>query len=485
MASTVDVLNKRTKIICTMGPATEDDDVLRKLIQSGMNVARFNFSHGSHDYHGRNIQRVRRIAAELNMPVAIMLDTKGPEIRTGELANHSKVMLETGRSIVVTTNQVLGSDECISVNYSHLPYDVAPGSTILIDDGLIELEVEHVMGTDIHCLILNGGELSEHKGVNLPGVNISLPSVTAQDVADIRFGCELGIDAIAASFIRDAAGIQEIRDICMHMNAPDIMIFSKIECAVAVENVEEILEASDGIMVARGDLGVEMPGEKVPYMQKKIIELCNKTYKPVITATQMLDSMIRNPRPTRAEVADVANAIYDGTDCVMLSGETAAGRYPVQAVQTMASICLETERHREEKRVMPEREGIRNVNTTIGMASVVMADNVGAKAILCPTHSGRTPRLVAASRPKQPIYAFSSIEAAIRRCCFFWGVKAILTEEQVTHIDACFNAIRTARDNGFVRKGDLVVIMAGNPVTTPHDDDYVCSTNMIEIAQIH
>lgn len=484
MANTVDVTNKRTKIVCTMGPATESDQVLRTLIQSGMNVARFNFSHGSHEYHRKNIERVRQISAELDIPVAILLDTKGPEIRTGELVNHQKVTLETGNQIVLTTNPVMGSAECISVNYKEFSHDVVPGASILIDDGLIELEVESVSGTDVMCRVLNGGELGERKGVNIPGTNISLPSVTEQDEADIRFGCELGIDAIAASFIRDGAAVDEIRNLCMEMNKPDVLIFSKVECALAVENIMEIIDASDGIMVARGDLGVEIPEEQVPYVQKMIIRRCNHTYKPVITATQMLDSMIRNPRPTRAEVADVANAIYDGTDCVMLSGETAAGRYPIHAVQTMANICLETERHRKEARIPPQRRGIRNVNTTIGVSSVDIADNVKATAILCPTHTGRTARLVAASRPKQPIYAFSSLDAAIRRTCFYWGVHGILTEEQETHIDACYNAIAIAKERSYAQIGDLVVVMAGNPVTTPYDDDYVCSTNMIEVAQI-
>ena len=484
MADTLDISKKRTKIVCTMGPATEDDEVLRGLIRSGMNVARFNFSHGSHAYHRKNIERVRKISAEEGHAVAILLDTKGPEIRTGELVDHEKVMLEKGKQVVLTTNMVPGSAECVSVNYANMADDVVVGSTVLVDDGLIELEVEAIEGTDITCRIKNGGLLGERKGVNIPGVNVGLPSVTEQDEADIRFGCELGIDAIAASFVRDGDAVREIRAITADMDCSDVLIFSKIESAFAVKNVQEIIDASDGIMVARGDLGVEIPMERVPYVQKTIIDYCNKTYKSVITATQMLDSMIRNPRPTRAEVADVANAILDGTDCVMLSGETAAGQYPVEAVRTMASICLETEKHREEKRVLPEREGIRNVNTTIGMASLVVADSIKAKAILCPTHTGRTASLVAASRPKQPVYAFSSMPQAIRRTCFYWGVHSILTEEQETHTDACYNAIEVAKQRKFVELGDLVVVMAGNPITTPYDDEYVCSTNMIEVAQV-
>lgn len=484
MAGIPNIDSKRTKIVCTMGPATDDDNVLRQLIENGMNVARFNFSHGSYDYHRKNIERVRAISNELGAFVAIMLDTKGPEIRTGELQDHQKVALETGGRIVLTTQQIVGTAERVSITYKDLPNDVAAGSTILMDDGLIGLEVESVDDTEITCKILNGGLLGERKGINVPGTNVSLPSVTEQDEKDIRFGCSMGIDAIAASFIRDAAGVNEIRAICAEMNAGDVIILPKIECALAVDNYKEIIDCSDGIMVARGDLGVEIPEEQVPYVQKKLIRYCNRTYKPVITATQMLDSMIRNPRPTRAEVADVANAIYDGTDCVMLSGETAAGSYPVNAVRTMANICLETEKHRGETRVPPEREGIRNVNTTIGVSSVSVADSVGAKAILCPTHTGRTARLVAASRPKQPIYAFSSLEPAMRRMSFYWGVHAIPTEEQETYMDACYNAISLAKDRGFVELGDLVVVMAGDPGTTPYDDNYVCSTNMITVAQV-
>jgi len=324
----------------------------------------------------------------------------------------------------------------------------------------------------------------ERRLTAFPNVKLGLPSVTEQDEADIRFGCELGIDAIAASFVRDANAVKEIRRICEDMGSRDVLIFSKIENAMAVENIRKIISASDGIMVARGDLGVEIPEEQVPYTQKRIIRRCNDTYKPVIVATQMLDSMMRNPRPTRAEVADVANAVLDGADCVMLSGETAAGKYPVDAVRMMATICMETERHRKERRVQPSRKGIKNVNTTIGMNAVAIADSVHASCILCPTHSGRTARLVAASRPKQPIYAFSSLEPAIRRTNFFWGVKGIHTIEQETHLDAEKNALKLVRDLGLADRGDLVVVTAGDPDTTPYNDRYVCSTNMLMVAQI-
>ena len=480
----LDITKKRTKIVCTMGPATEDDDVLRDLIRNGMNVARFNFSHGSHDYHRHNIERVRAIANELGTTVAILLDTKGPEIRTGLLVNHEPVMLKDGASFVLTTNTVPGSAECVSITYDGLPHEVERGTTILVDDGLIGLEVDHVDGPDIYCTVINGGELKERKGVNVPNVKLGLPAMTAQDEADIRFGCEVGIDAIAASFVSDVEGIEAIRKITIDMDSHDVLIFSKIENAMAVQNYRQIIAHSDGIMVARGDLGVEIPEEKVPYAQKRIIRQCNDTYKPVIVATQMLDSMMRNPRPTRAEVADVANAILDGADCVMLSGETAAGKYPVEAVRMMTTICLETEQHRKERRVTPSRKGIKNVNTTIGASAVAIADSVHATCILCPTHTGRTARLIAASRPTQPIYAFSSLAPAIRRTNFVWGVTGILTIEQETHIDADVNAIAIVRDRGLAKIGDLVVVTAGDPDTTPYNDHYVCSTNMLMVAQV-
>ena len=325
-----------------MGPSTEDENVLRELIKAGMNVARFNFSHGSHEYHRAGVERVRRVSEELGMPVAILLDTKGPEVRTGLLEDGKKISVSTGDEIVITAQPTdesfHGNASHISLDYLNLPSEVEKGSIILIDDGLVGLEVQSVDGNDMHCVVTNGGEIGERKGVNVPNVNIGLPAITEQDRADIMFGCELGIDAIAASFIRDAAAVREIREICAQMGAERVSVYPKIECALGVTNFDEILEASSGIMVARGDLGVEVPAHEVPHLQKEMIRKCNKAYKPVITATQMLDSMIRNPRPTRAEVNDVANAVMDGTDCVMLSGETAAGKYPVEAVKMMASI---------------------------------------------------------------------------------------------------------------------------------------------------
>ncbi|MDI9590976.1 MAG: pyruvate kinase [Acidobacteriota bacterium] len=475
---------KRTKIICTMGPATEDDEVLRQLILHGMNVARFNFSHGSHEYHRRNIERVRRVSDELSIPVAILLDTKGPEIRTGELVEHKPVMLEKGERVVVTTRTVPGSAECFSISYHNLPDEVSPGSTILVDDGLIELTVDHVDGPDIYCVIRNGGMLSEHKGINVPNVEVGLPSVTEQDRADIMFGCEVGVDAIAASFIRSGAAVDEIRKICAGMGMRNVYILSKIESATAVKNFDEILQHSDGIMVARGDLGVEMPAEQVPHIQKLIISKCASSYKPVIVATQMLDSMTHNPRPTRAEVGDVANAVYDGADCVMLSGETAAGKYPIEAVKTMSAICKETERYLEERQVYHDRGGVRNVNSAIGFAAVEIADRVGAKCIICPSRSGRTARLISNFRPDLPIYAMSPSNQAIRKTCFLWGVFAYKTVEQGSLSATLHESLECAKEQGLVKVGDVVVITSGDPQTSPQQGDYVTSTNMAMVAQV-
>ncbi len=479
---------KRTKIVCTMGPATESDEVLRELIKNGMNVARFNFSHGSHAYHRQNIERVRSISEELGIPVAIMLDTKGPEVRTGLLEGGQKVTVNTGDQIIVTaqptTEDWHGNAGHISLDYLNLPKEVEKGSIILIDDGLVGLEVDHVEGNDMHCVVTNGGEIGEKKGVNVPNVEIGLPSVTEQDIADIMFGCELGIDAIAASFIRNAQAVDEIRKLCADNGLRNVYIFPKIESALGVKNFDEILAASDGCMVARGDLGVEIPAQEVPHIQKIIIKKCAQSYKPVITATQMLDSMIRNPRPTRAEVNDVANAIYDGTDCVMLSGETAAGKYPVEAVKMMASICRETEKYLPERREYHDRGGMRNVNSAIGLAAAEVADRVNAKCIICPTHSGRTSRLISNFRPRIPIVAMSPSNHAVRKTCFQWGVDAYKTTEQGSLSATCYNALTVAKENGVVDTGDLVVVTAGDPQTSPSQGDYITSTNMAMVSQI-
>ncbi len=478
-------MQKRTKIVCTMGPATDDDKVLEQLILNGMNVARFNFSHGTHEYHRKNIERVRAMSKKLGIPVAIMLDTKGPEIRTGLLKDHKPIQFNVGEHTTVTTdNTIVGTHNLISLDYKNLAHEVKPGTKLLIDDGLIGLKVESVEGEEVHCVVESGGELGERKGVNVPNLFLNLPSVTEQDRSDITFGCKLGIDAIAASFIRDANAVKEIRQICYENGQRHIDIFPKIESALGVKNFDEILAASNGCMVARGDLGVEVPTEKVPHIQKTIIRKCNLVYKPVITATQMLDSMIRNPRPTRAEANDVANAVYDGTDCVMLSGETAAGHYPVEAVKTMASICMETEKYLQQRETYHEREGLRNVNSSIGFAAVTTAQRVNAKCIIAPTHSGRTARLISNFRPHLPIIALSPSDHTIRKCCFYWGVEAIKSVEQGSLSATLYESLDVTKEHKFIDSGDIVVLTAGDPQTSPSQGDYITSTNMLMVAQV-
>ena len=479
------MLPKRTKIVCTMGPATEDENVLRQLIENGMNVARFNFSHGSHEYHKAGIERVRRVAEEVGVPVAILLDTKGPEVRTGVLENGEKVHFETGDKTVITTDDdVVGNHDRFSLDFKNLPNEVKPGDRILIDDGLLEFDVDKIEGSNIYCTLANSGDLGERKGVNVPGVDISLPAVTERDREDIIFGCEMGIDAISASFIRDGKGVEEIRQICKDHGRDNVSIYPKIECALGIENFDDILEHASGIMVARGDLGIEIPPEKVPHAQKEMIRKCNDAYKPVITATQMLDSMIRNPRPTRAEVNDVANAVMDGTDCVMLSGETAAGKYTVEAVKMMATICRETEQYLPERHEYHERGGVRDVNGSIGFAAVTTANRVGAKCIVAPTESGRTARLISNFRPKLPIYAVSPHEETIRKCCFYWGVTVLKGVAQGSLSETIKQALVVAKGNELVNEGDMVVLTAGDPNTAPSQGDYITSTNMVMVAQV-
>lgn len=479
---------KRTKIVCTLGPATEDDDVLRDMMRAGMNVARLNLSHGDHDYHRKNIKRVRRIAEELGKHVAVMTDTKGPEIRTRLNEDHEPVYIASGDTVRVTTRNALTTSECIALDYKELPNEVGPGDVIYVDDGLIGLAVERVEGTEIVCTVTNGGVVGERKGVNVPHVYVGLPSVTDQDRKDIRFSCEMSVDAIAASFVRDADTVMEIRKLCEKYDAPKTVIFSKIESALALEHLEEIVAASDGVMVARGDLGVEINPADVPQTQKDIIRTCNNEYKPVITATQMLDSMTHSPRPTRAEVTDVANAIDDGTDCVMLSGETAIGEYPVEAVRMMAEVCLKTEQFLEERNEYHDRGGMRNVSGATGYAAVAAARLVGAKAILCPTLSGRTARIMSAFRPKLPIIATALTYETIRRTCFYWGVECLKAREQGSVTRICYDALRQAKLYKILKDEDIVVITAGDPLSSPmlHADEITSdiSTNMFMIAQV-
>ena len=381
---------RKTKIVCTMGPNTNDRELMKKMVEKGMNIARFNFSHGDHEEQKSRMDMLKGIREELGKPVAILLDTKGPEIRTGVLKGDKKVFLEEGDTFTLTTEEIEGDNKRVSVSYEGLVEDVEPGKKILIDDGLIELEVKGINGTEITCKVLNGGELGSKKGVNVPNVPVRLPALTQKDREDIIFGVEQGVDFIAASFVRSVEGVLEIKALLKECGAPFLPVIAKIENAEGIRNIDEIIHCADGIMVARGDLGVEIPAEEVPYLQKMLIKKCNDNFKPVITATQMLDSMMRNPRPTRAEVTDVANAVYDGTDAVMLSGETAQGKYPLEALEMMVHIVENTEEHLDydillEKAQEHRRKGI---SSAIGYSSVATAMNLNAKCIITPTLSG-------------------------------------------------------------------------------------------------
>ncbi len=454
---------RKTKIVCTIGPASENVVMLKELMEKGMNVARLNFSHGNHEEHGMRIANIKRASEETNKTVAILLDTKGPEIRTGEL-KASEVELKQGNTIILTTDEIHGDENRVSITYKGLPNDVRTGSTILVDDGLIGLEVIEVMGNDIHCKILNNAVLKSRKGVNVPGVKINLPGITEKDADDIRFGISQNIDFIAASFVRKATDVLEIRKILEENNA-DIEIISKIENQEGVENIDEILQVSDSIMVARGDLGVEIPAEEVPLVQKMIIKKCNKVGKPVITATQMLDSMQRNPRPTRAEASDVANAILDGTDAIMLSGETAAGKYPMESVATMNRIAIRTEQSLEYKEKHHfESTHHTTVTDSISQAVANTAIDLEVNAILTPTESGQTARLVSKYRPVAPIIAITPNQKVMKKLSLIWGVFPILGVEVKSTDEMLASAVDGALYSGYIKHGDLVIITAGVPV---------------------
>ncbi len=456
---------RKTKIVCTIGPVSESKEMLKQLMQAGMNVARLNFSHGDFEEHGNRIKNIREACKELNRTCAILLDTKGPEIRTGVL-KEEPIELVQDETIILTTEDILGDKHRISVTYEGLPNDVQPGSTILIDDGLIGLKVLSVNGTEIECTIVNGGTIKSKKGVNVPGVKISLPGITEKDANDIKFGIEMGVDFIAASFVRKASDVLEIRDLLDQHEASHIQIISKIENQEGVDNLDEILKASDGLMVARGDLGVEIPAEEVPLVQKRMIQKCNLAGKPVITATQMLDSMQRNPRPTRAEASDVANAIFDGTDAIMLSGETAAGKYPREAVETMSRIAEKAESALPYREIFLKQSNLQQTTVTEAISQAVAnsALDLNAKAIVTSTESGYTSRMVSKYRPKAPIIAVTPKESVMRRLSLTWGVIPVKGED-ATNTDELFRyAIDSAMKTNFIQSGDLIVITAGVPV---------------------
>lgn len=476
---------KKTKVVCTMGPRTSEPEIMRGLIREGMDVARFNFSHGSHEEHKARMDQLKQFCEEERKNVAILLDTKGPEIRTGLLKGGKKALLKTGDTFVLTTEEIVGDETKVSITYTGLADDVDTGKRILIDDGLVELEVVSKGSTEIVCKVLNGGELGERKGVNVPNVPVRLPAITEKDKEDIRFGVEQGIDFIAASFVRNAECVLEIKAYLKELNAPYTPIIAKIENAEGIQNIDEIIRAADGIMVARGDLGVEIPAEEVPYLQKMLIQKCNANFKTVITATQMLDSMIRNPRPTRAEVTDVANAVYDGTDAVMLSGETAAGKYPVEAVQMMVHIIENTEQHLDYDQMI-EKAGDHlksNLSSAIGYSSVVAAANLNAKCIITPTVSGATSRVVSNLRPKQAILGITPNERSLRRMSIYWGVIPLKSLEFTTTDDICDGAIELAAVKKYVETGDVVVLTAGIPSPNVQKEQSGVS-NMMRIATV-
>ncbi|MED3564470.1 pyruvate kinase [Bacillus xiapuensis] len=458
---------RKTKIVCTIGPASESVEKLTQLIESGMNVARLNFSHGNFEEHGARIKNIREAAKIAKKTVAILLDTKGPEIRTNNMENGA-IELKAGEDIIISMTEVEGTPRKFSVTYDALIEDVQVGSKILLDDGLIGLEVTKIDqdANEIHTKILNSGTLKNKKGVNVPGVSVNLPGITEKDTKDILFGIEQDIDFIAASFVRRGKDVLEIRQLLEENNATHIQIIPKIENQEGVDNIDEILEISDGLMVARGDLGVEIPAEEVPLVQKMLIKKCNALGKPVITATQMLDSMQRNPRPTRAEASDVANAIFDGTDAIMLSGETAAGMYPVEAVQTMHNIASRAEQALDHKEILSTRskDTEHNLTDAIGQSVAHTALNLDVNSIITPTASGHTARMISKYRPKAPIVAVTSNDSVSRRLSLVWGVYPQLGRMCTTTDEMLEIAVEESVNSGIVKHGDLVVITAGVPV---------------------
>ncbi|PLS16970.1 pyruvate kinase [Bacillus sp. M6-12] len=458
---------RKTKIVCTIGPASESIEKLTQLIEAGMNVSRLNFSHGNHEEHAQRIANIREAVKKTGKQVAILLDTKGPEIRTHNMENDA-IELSAGSSVTVAMNEVLGTKEKFSITYPGLIEDVHPGSKILLDDGLIGLQVTEILRDkqEIQTKVLNTGILKNKKGVNVPGVSVNLPGITEKDAQDIVFGIEQGVDFIAASFVRRASDVLEIRELLQKNNALHIQIIPKIENQEGVDNIDEILEVSDGLMVARGDLGVEIPAEEVPLVQKQLIKKCNTFGKPVITATQMLDSMQRNPRPTRAEASDVANAIFDGTDAIMLSGETAAGTYPVEAVETMHNIASRAESALNHRELLSKRskDSEHNVTDAIGQSVAHTALNLEVDAIITPTESGHTARMISKYRPKAPIIAVTSKDHVSRRLALAWGVYPQIGPEATTTDEMLESSIQESLNSGLVSHGDLVVITAGVPV---------------------
>lgn len=456
---------KKTKIVCTIGPASDTVEILKQLMLEGMNVCRLNFSHGTHEEHKQRIENIKQARRELDLPIAIMLDTKGPEIRLGEFSVE-QVDLSIGDKFTLTTRDLIGNETISSVTYKDLPKDIKVGGRILIDDGLVELKVIGKNETDIFTEVMNYGVLKSHKGVNVPDTKINLPSLTEKDISDIKFGIENGIDFIAASFIRKAQDVLDIRKVLEENHGEDIQIISKVESQEGVDNLDEIIDASDGIMVARGDLGVEIKTETMPIIQKIIIRKTCYSGKPVITATQMLDSMIRNPRPTRAEVTDVANAILDGTDAIMLSGETAAGNYPIEAVKVMHSIAVNIEASKDFHDNSDKRFDWIDATITnaISRSTRVISEQLQSSAIITATASGATSRAISKFRPMVPIIAATYNEKVMRKLALVWGVYPVLSKNSELTDEVIDRAIIASLDRNYIEEGDLVVVTAGLPV---------------------
>lgn len=458
---------RKTKIICTIGPASEQEEILSKMIDGGMNVARLNLSHGSYEEHGARIAMIHRLRKEKGIPLAVMLDTKGPEVRIGNFIDDMPVDLKDGQTFTLTARDVLGTNEIVSVTYSSLCKYVQPGTRILLDDGLAVMEVLHVQdGTEVVCRVVDGARISNHKGVSIPGVDLHIPSLTEQDRRDILFGIEQGIDLVAASFICRADDIADIRSILDENGGSHIQIFAKIENRTGVDHFDEILDVADGIMVARGDLGVEVEMEEVPLLQKAFIRKCNAAGKPVITATQMLDSMMRNLRPTRAEVSDVANSILDGTDAIMLSGETASGKYPVESLRAMARIAEYAECNFANRlyNISESIERGRSLTNAVSYACYTMAADLDAAAIITPTRSGYTARNVAKYRPSCALFATTDDQQAYHQLAAVWGIHPIYTSSSTSTDEMMESSVKAVEQAGYLKKGDVTILSAGVPV---------------------
>jgi len=472
---------RKTKIVCTLGPATDSLGMLKELLKAGMNVARLNFSHGSHQEHAERIRRFRQACRETGKTAALMLDTSGPEIRTGQVEN-GKVEILSGQDFMLTPRQVAGNQHQVSITYDQLAASVQPGQIILLDDGLIRLQVSKIEGPDIHCKVLNGGILTNRRGVNVPGASLPFPVITEKDKEDLRFGVSQGVDIIAASFVRSAEDVKSIRAFLNELGGSQSII-AKIESQEGVRNVREILAQADGLMVARGDLGVEISPEEVPLVQKEMIQICNRAGKPVITATQMLDSMMRNPRPTRAEASDVANAILDGTDAIMLSGETAAGQYPLEAVRTMSKIAEITEASAIWQKQFDHHFSVlstetQSISDSVARAACLLAEQIQAKAILTSTSAGFTARQISRFRPKTPIIATTPNRHVARQLELSWGVTSLIVENYSNTDEMIHSALTAACEAGFIKKNDLIIVTAGIPV------GITGSTNLIKVHRV-